>query len=293
MEADPEAETADSRRRDASSSNEDLQRVDPPEERAPLDESPGGDVADGEPHDDRSEGDDDDDESDAPTFRTPTWVFPVVAALVVIGFGIATFLVLRGPSSDSAVGPEGVPIQNVPDLASPASTVKGTPVNGITCRPSMGQNVVYHIHQLVTIYVNGEQKRIPAGVGIVGTPSEQQLDGGRFLNNTAKGCVYWLHSHTDDGIIHVESPSRRTFTLGDFFDVWDQPLSPTQVGPARGPVVAFLDGKRFDGNPRDVPLTDDGVIQLSVGEPVKPYEAKEFTVKNVCGDGTLSCSPGD
>ncbi|HET8930357.1 MAG TPA: hypothetical protein VFN21_06845 [Acidimicrobiales bacterium] len=232
----------------------------------------------------------DDDEVDAGNYRTPAWIFPVIAAVLVIGFGVATFLVLRGSDSTAAVGPEGVPIQNVPDLASPKSTVDGTPVNGITCRSSMGQDVDHHIHQHIRIFVDGEQKRIPAGVGIHGTPWTQDIDGGRFVNNSAKGCVYWLHSHADDGIIHVESPSKRTFTLGDFFDVWNQPLSETQVGPAEGPVVAFLDGKRI-GDPRDVPLTDGGVIQLNVGEPVVPFEPMDFTVENVCGDGTLSCSP--
>lgn len=233
------------------------------------------------------------DEEEDDGLRSANWMFPVIAVLVVIGFGIATYLVLHGHDSNAAVGPEGVPIQNVPDLASPKSTVDGAPVNGITCRPSMGSKVEYHIHQHVTIFVNGQQKRIPAGVGITGEPWEQQIDGGRFLNNTAKGCVYWLHSHADDGIIHVESPSKRQFTLGDFFDVWNQPLSTNQVGPAKGPVVAFLDGKRIQGSPRDIPLTDGGVIQLDVGEPVVPFKPMEFSVDNVCGDGTLSCDPGD
>ena len=199
---------------------------------------------------------------------------------------------LRSPSSDKTKGPEGVPLQNVPDLASRNTTADGSTVNGITCRPTMGQQVKYHIHQRVTIFVNGEQKRIPEGVGITGPLWEQEIGGGTFLNNSAKGCIYWLHTHANDGIIHVESPSQRTFTLGDFFDVWQQPLNANQVGPSKGKVVAYMDGKQFD-DPRKIPLTDHGVIQLSVGEPVKPFQAYKFSVKNVCGDGTLSCSPTD
>ncbi len=36
----------------------------------------------------------------------------------------------------------------------------------------------------------------------------------------AGGCFYWLHTHTEDGIIHIESPVQRTFTLGHFFAIW-------------------------------------------------------------------------
>jgi hypothetical protein len=81
-------------------------------------------------------------------------------------------------------------------------------------------------------------------------------------------CFYWLHTHAADGIIHIESPSQRIYTLGDFFDVWGQPLSRTRVGPARGPVTAIYDGKVYRGNPRDIPLTAHAQIQLEVGRPL-------------------------
>ena len=42
---------------------------------------------------------------------------------------------------------------------------------------------------------------------------------------TSGSCFSWLHTHASDGIIHIESPVKRTFTLGDFFDLWSQPLS--------------------------------------------------------------------
>ena len=40
----------------------------------------------------------------------------------------------------------------------------------------------------------------------------------------------WLHSHTVDGVVYVESPIQRTFTLGDYFDLWGQLLEADQVG---------------------------------------------------------------
>jgi len=49
-----------------------------------------------------------------------------------------------------------------------------------------------------------------------GTPVEIPTDLGR-----SSACFYWLHLHTGEpGVIHVEAPDDRTFTLGDFFGVW-------------------------------------------------------------------------
>ena len=83
-------------------------------------------------------------------------------------------------------------------------------------------------------------------------------------------CLYWLHTHDATGVIHVESPVRRVYTLGQFFDIWGQPLSTTQVGRATGNVAAFLNGKRFSGDPRSIKLTPHALIQLDVGKVVPP-----------------------
>ena len=83
-------------------------------------------------------------------------------------------------------------------------------------------------------------------------------------------CLYWLHTHNATGVIHVESPVQRVYTLGQFFDIWGQPLSTTQVGRATGSVTAFLNGKRFSGDPRSIKLTPHALIQLDVGKVVPP-----------------------
>jgi hypothetical protein len=84
----------------------------------------------------------------------------------------------------------------------------------------------------------------------------------------AGSCFYWLHTHAADGIVHIESPVQRTYTLGNFFDVWGQRLTPAQVGPARGTVTALYNGRVFRGNPRRIPLTKHAQIQLEVGRPL-------------------------
>jgi hypothetical protein len=209
------------------------------------------------------------------------------AVLVVAGLGVGLGLTLTG-SSSTQHGPEGVPIQHAPDLASADSTVSGAPVGGITCRKTMQQNAAYHIHVHLDIFVNGRQERIPAGAGIVPPRSYQQISGGQFVDSSfPNGCLYWLHVHAADGIIHVESPTTHTFLLGQFFDIWGQPLGPNQVGPATGPVVAFENGERFAGNPRDIPLLTQAVVQLDVGNPVVAFKPMTFHVIGLC---SLSCS---
>ena len=66
----------------------------------------------------------------------------------------------------------------------------------------------------------------------------------------------------------IRSPVHRTYTLGDFFDIWGQPLGPDQVGPARGPVTAIYNHQVYRGNPRNIPLQKHAQIQLEVGKPL-------------------------
>jgi len=139
----------------------------------------------------------------------------------------------------------------------------GAPVDGIRCDTS--EQVLFHIHAHLTVVVNGSPRQIPAGLGIAGAQA-QNTPQGTFISGGK--CFYWLHTHAADGIIHIESPVHRTFTLGNFFNVWGQPLGPSQAGPAQGHVTAIYNGKVYHGDPRDIPLTKHAQIQLEVGTPL-------------------------
>lgn len=69
----------------------------------------------------------------------------------------------------------------------------------------------FHIHPVLSILEEGKKVEIPANVGFSST------------------CLHPVHTHDNTGEIHVESPEQRDFTLGDFFAVWEKPLSKTQV----------------------------------------------------------------
>lgn len=219
----------------------------------------------------------------------PLWVKAalIAAALALVALVVVVVVHFAGSNGGgtaapptAAPTPEGVPLQNVPDLAPADTTAKGEPVDGITCTPTM--NIRDHIHVHLDIFVDGKQYKIPPAVGMAGPVIAKQVPGGIFYDNAPTGCVYWLHVHTNDGIIHVEAPRQMSFVLGQFFDIWNQPLSSTQVGPDKGPVVAFVNGKQFNGDPRNIPLLNHEVVQLDVGRPVVKFIPMTFNVSGLC-----------
>jgi hypothetical protein len=141
----------------------------------------------------------------------------------------------------------------------------GQTIDGIRCETQ--EQLVYHIHAHLAIYANGQARTVPYGIGIP-NPQVQQTADGPFV--VGGSCFYWLHSHAQDGIIHIESPVQRTFTLGNWFDIWGQPLNANQVAGDTGAVTAYVNGQRFTGDPRSIPLAAHAVVQLNVGQDVAP-----------------------
>jgi hypothetical protein len=146
-------------------------------------------------------------------------------------------------------------------LASTGGQAGGAPVDGI--ESSSSEQVLFHIHAHLAIYVNGNPKLIPYGIGIVPPYQLATSQDGPFVDGGS--AFYWLHTHDESGVIHIESPQRRTFTLGDFFDIWHQPLGPNQLGPTTGPVTAYVNGAPVTGDPRAIALDEHAVIQLDLG----------------------------
>jgi hypothetical protein len=184
---------------------------------------------------------------------------------------LSTLGTLKPAPSPGPTGPEGVPIPGAAPLAGTATAATGKDVDGISCQAS--EQTIFHIHAHLTILVNGSPRQVPAGIGIPGAQAQNSAHGPFISSGT---CFYWLHTHAADGVIHIESPVQRTYTLGDLFDEWGQPLGPRQAGPAAGPVVAIYDGQRYQGNPRDIPLNAHAQIQLEVGSPLVAPQAITF-----------------
>lgn len=129
------------------------------------------------------------------------------------------------------------------------SMFAGLPIDGIRCDTMEG--AVEHIHSHLQLTSHGKDVEVPENIGIP--------QGGQ--------CLYWVHTHTSDGLIHIESPVRKPFTLGQFFDIWGQRLSRTQaasVRASRGRALhVTVNGKTWTGDPRGIVLRDHQEIAIS------------------------------
>jgi hypothetical protein len=152
-----------------------------------------------------------------------------------------------------------------PPLAPPQTVRLGQKIAGIPCQ--LSEKIAFHVHARLTIFVDGKARQVPYGIGI-GPPLYGQSLPGHGVFVSSGSCFMWLHTHAADGVIHIEAPKPTTFVLGQFFAVWGQPLSRTRVGPARGKVTAFYNGKLWAGNPATIPLSSALQVQLVVGKPI-------------------------
>jgi hypothetical protein len=115
-----------------------------------------------------------------------------------------------------------------------------------------------HIHAHLDIIVNGAAYPIPSDVGRI--PGQ---------------CIYWVHTNDDSGIIHIESPENRNFTLGEFFDIWGKTLNNSQIFSNRvnednnSTLSVHVNGKKvsFDSNYRNTIINPHDEIAIIYGTP--------------------------
>jgi hypothetical protein len=113
------------------------------------------------------------------------------------------------------------------------------------------EGTALHIHEHLDLYVNGRHVTVPALVGI-----DQQA-----------GFLTELHTHDASGIIHVESPVQRSFTLGQFFCEWGVKLNASCLGRYQGRLSWWVDGVRMHGDPAQLVLRRHQEIAIAAGHP--------------------------
>ena len=128
------------------------------------------------------------------------------------------------------------------------------PIDGIRCDREEG--AVEHVHVALQLYDRGRSVAVPSNIGIP--------QGGY--------CLYWIHTHDASGFVHIESPVKRQFTLGQFFDIWGPELNWTRAASLSAPrgqkLTIWGDGKAWHGqDPRSIVLHDHQTIVIQNGPP--------------------------
>ncbi len=139
--------------------------------------------------------------------------------------------------------------------ANTAANTAYPPIDSISC--DNNEHADFHIHAHVTMYINGQRVPVPGNIGIA-------PDG---------SCLYWVHTHSNDGVIHIEAPAGHSFTLGNFLDIWGtrflQLGYPRQLDQTDGWQV-YVDGKPFAGDFHTIPLQSHALITLAYHSPGVP-----------------------
>jgi hypothetical protein len=126
----------------------------------------------------------------------------------------------------------------------------GKPVDGVNCLIS----AKYHKHSLISMYKDGKRLGFPDGIGRVHA-----------------GCyhAYELHVHDVTGLVHMEADVVKTYKLGQWFSLWQQPLSRDNaaglIGPVRFYIIEAGTITRYDGNPYDIVMAPRREVLIVTG----------------------------
>jgi len=150
---------------------------------------------------------------------------------LVIFVAIATTISLAGLTG---IFGTSVPASNNTQQNMPVNHAQVASVTGVPCLTSE----VFHLHPHLTITIDGISEPLPADIGVL------------------TGCIQELHTHEEDGIIHVESDVDKGYTLADFLNVWGIGLEQP------GYITRLTVDDEFNENDMNFKLEDEQEILL-------------------------------
>ncbi|MEU9045219.1 MULTISPECIES: hypothetical protein [unclassified Kitasatospora] len=179
-----------------------------------------------------------------------------LVALAVVG-GIAAVIATNQGSTGSshgipaqprttAVGRTTLPPWDAPSDVAAAVAAAGLPMLG-------AEGTALHIHTHLDVLADGRPVEVPALIGV--DESAQRISP--------------LHSHDTSGVIHVESPVRADFSLGQFLTEWQVSASADHLGGLKTDgthtLKAYVNGKEVGGDPAAILLHDHDEVALVYG----------------------------
>jgi hypothetical protein len=164
---------------------------------------------------------------------------PPLSSVVIDLDGNPNVGVDRWPNGNTATGGQGEDVEGLPCL---------TPVPD-----------TYHVHSHLAVFVDGVQTAVPANVGIHSQQPQR--------------CFYTIHTHDKSGRIHIESGAPGTFTLGQMFAIWGQPLEADNFAGITGkPIVVYSTDQsvvtRVTTDWKAIELTSPKLLTIQIGTPI-------------------------
>ncbi|MEV0718399.1 hypothetical protein [Asanoa sp. NPDC050611] len=188
--------------------------------------------------------------------RRHLFTYSMVGLVVLIVAGVVLALNLTGgkasasgiPASPALTAQGGTsrPPWPAPQDATARVTAAGLPMLG-------EEGNVEHIHAHLDVIADGQPVTVPAEIGI----------------DEGTGQLSPLHTHDTTGVVHVESPVKAEFSLGQLFTEWDVSLSADHIGALTAgdgkTLQAYVNGKAVQGDPAAIVLHAHDEIALVYG----------------------------
>lgn len=136
------------------------------------------------------------------------------------------------------------------------------------CRRGLGSRSAVHVE----VFAANRVVLVPAGIG---APPPRALSDGQI---TDARCYAALVTLAPTGVVLVRSGLHTT--VAQLFRSWGETLTRSRLASFRASpgkhVAAFVDGRRWRGQPGSVPLAPHSEIVLEVGPYVPPHKAFAF-----------------
>jgi hypothetical protein len=182
--------------------------------------------------------------------KSKGWIGIKTAVLLAVFIGFTWTLTLD--SSILSLSPASAP-----------SFINASVISDISCDTM--EHFKMHIHAHLDIFINGEAYPVPSNIGII--PNQ---------------CIYWMHTHDDTGVIHIESPEDRNFTIGEFFDIWGQTFDNSQIFDniagenINNALNVYINGKKVNAGTdfRQIPINAHDKITIVYGIPPDPIPSR-------------------
>jgi hypothetical protein len=149
---------------------------------------------------------------------------------------------------------ENVPASALPGLLKTEAPWDANAAQSAARASALGlpaEGTVMHTHANLQIFVHGTAEPVPVNIGIT------------------NAAIQSLHTHDTSGTVHMESSVARTFTLGEFFDVWGVRFTPSCLGVycngGDNTLQVFVNGREQTGDPTQIAMNDQDVIVVTYG----------------------------